>query len=81
MIPPSPIPAARAEPEPEATEDAELDEVLRLLAHRTLGLLDLGFGLEQVLRLVRRPDVVHDAERLLKRGASHSFVVDELGED
>ena len=59
-------------------EEGELDEHALLLAHRTLGLLDLGFALDQTLLLVHRDDVVHDAAKLLARGASHDFVVKEL---
>ena len=50
----------------------------RLLAHRVEGLLALGFTLEQTLLLVRRNDVVHDAQTLLERGCPHKFIVDEL---
>jgi len=60
------------DPEPSL---AQLDEVV---AWRTMGLIDLGFSLEQVARLVNRPDVVHEAERLLVHGAPHSFVTEEL---
>jgi len=68
------------QPDPDAGEDEERAAVQRLLAHRTLGLLDLSFSLADTLRLARRADVVHDAERLLRQGASHAFVVDELAD-
>jgi hypothetical protein len=66
-------------PLPEIDPDSN-DEVLRVASYRTLGLLDLGFNLEQTLRIVHIADVVHTAEALLKRGAPHEYVVDELTE-
>lgn len=51
---------------------------LRLLAHRTTGLLDLGFDLSQTLLLAHRNDVVHEAEALLERGWPHGYVTEEL---
>jgi len=53
-------------------------EQRRLLGHRVDGLLALGFTLEQTLLIVRRNDVVHDAQTLLERGCPHKLVVDEL---
>lgn len=54
----------------------------RLVAHRTVRLLDLGFSLAQIELLpLNRPDIAHDAERLLTRGAPHEYVVHELRED
>lgn len=53
-------------------------EQKRLLAHRTLGLLDLGFTLPQTVALAKRNDVVHEAQALLARGCPHEFVVEEL---
>ena len=65
-----------------ATEELEysLDERYRrrLLGFRTIGLLDLGFTLDQALTLVERNDIVHEATALLERGCPHEFVVDEL---
>jgi len=61
------------------SESPLLDEFQRLRVHRTMRLLDLGFSLDQTFKLVWRDDVVHDAEELLRQGASHEFVVDELG--
>lgn len=53
-----------------------------LVAHRTARLLDLGFSIEQVdLLPLNRADIAHDAERLLKRGATHAFVIHDLKED
>lgn len=68
------------EPLPESNPeiDRQLSTLESLIAHRLIGLLDLGFSLEQSLRLTARPDVVHDAGDLLARGAPHSFVVEEL---
>jgi hypothetical protein len=49
-----PVPGKPAEPEPE--DDYELTELEELAAHRTCRLLELGFSMEQVLRMaVYRP--------------------------
>jgi hypothetical protein len=68
---------------PKPTEEGPIEEGLnpeqrRLLASRTLGLLELGFTLAQTLQLVHRADVVHDAADLLERGCPHTYVVKEL---
>lgn len=55
-----------------------LDEHERLLANRTIGLLDLGFSMDQVLVIVHINDVVHTAGDLLARGWPHDFIVGEL---
>ncbi len=57
---------------------AVLGEPERLIAHRVLGLLDLGFTVEQTLEICTRVDIVHDAEALLKRGWPLAFVYEEL---
>lgn len=67
------------DPSPALELDSD-DEVLRVASYRTIGLLDLGFNLEQTLAIVHLADVVHTADALLKKGAPHAFVVDELVE-
>lgn len=62
--------------------DSGAQEYQRLVRHRMVALLDLGFSAAQVDALpTHRADVHHDANALLKRGASHAFVVHELAED
>ena len=72
--PPTPEPA----PEKKDPARRKLDGLEEVLAWRALGLLDLGFTIEQVLVLVNRPDVVHEAEALVARGCPLYFVFDEL---
>ena len=64
--------------EPDADD---LSEVENLVAYRALRLLELGFDMHQIEELpLLRPDIAHDAERLLERGAPHAYVVSELRE-
>lgn len=76
---PEPPPA-----QPEVTEDDDLNRKLSLLeqtlAWRACGLLDLGFTIEQVLELVRRQDIVHEAEALRSRGCPPDVAFDILSE-
>jgi hypothetical protein len=62
------------------TEDADrpLSDVERLAAHRALGLLALGFTLQQVLVLARIPDIVHQAEALVNEGCPPEIAFDIL---
>ena len=60
------------------SESPLLDEFQRLRVHRTMRLLDLGFTLDQTFLLIWRNDIAHDAEELLRLGASHEFVTQEL---
>lgn len=69
--------AEATEPAP-AQSDRLLDEHERLLAHRMIRLLDLGFSVEQATPLVHVTDVAHTAEDMLAKGWSHAFVVEEL---
>lgn len=74
-----------AKPEPEDPSpllpDDATDEVLLVARHRTIGLLDLGFDLDQTLRLVHLADVVHTCADLRKRGWPHEWIVDTLAPD
>lgn len=75
-----------AKPEPEDPSPvvpvaAEEDEVVRVAHYRTIGLLDLGFDLDQTLRLVHLADVVHTCADLRKRGWPHEWIVDTLAPD
>lgn len=67
---------------PEKAKPAEMQRKLngleQTLAWRAIGLLDLGFTIQQVLVLVNRTDVVHDAEALIAKGCPIDFVFDEL---
>ena len=48
------------------------------VAWRALGLLDLGFTLPQVLKLVHQPDVVKDARDLIEAGCPVDIAFDIL---
>ena len=63
------------------TLEPKLNEQRRLLAYRSICLLELGFSLEQTLLLANRNDVVHEAEALLERGWPHEWVADELSDE
>ena len=76
---PQPKPNPQAEPEPEPEESPELDEQQRLVAWEFLCFLDLGFTIDQAQLLICVPHISwHDADALLKKGCSRSFVVDQL---
>lgn len=66
---------------PVADEEPDRNDSLRLLAHRTLGLLNLGFTIEQATLMAWRTDVVHEAEALLRRGWPHDYITGELSGD
>ena len=71
-------PAAPRSPEPEL-EEGLLDESGRLVSWEFRMCLELAFDIEQTTALVHAPYFTwHDADRLLKRGCSHAFVVNEL---
>lgn len=53
-------------------------EYHRLIAWRLERLRLLGFNADQAALLCRRTDVEHDADDLLRRGAPHTYVVEEL---
>lgn len=48
------------------------------MAHRAMGLLGLGFTVDQIGLVVHVNDVVHIAEDLRAKGWPHSTIVDEL---
>ena len=66
---PQPKPELKAEP----TGDVEFDEYERVVAHRTLNLIDLGFSMQQVIQMGvgRQGFDWHEADRLLKQGSTH----------
>lgn len=66
-----------AEP-PEPESDPELEALTSVRRFRAMGLLELGFTIEQTLDMVARADVVHEANRLLERGCPHELVHNEL---
>lgn len=81
-----PEPVPEPEPEPvvgvERPPEYELSELERQVMWRTTHLLDLGFSMHQIEQLpLLRPDIAHEADRLLTRGCPHSYVVTELRED
>lgn len=77
--PKQPEPPAEKDPPP---EDADLERKLSLLeqtvAWRAVHLLDMKFTIEQVLVLVRTPDIVHEAEALIEAGCSPETAFDIL---
>lgn len=74
---PEPLPV-----EPNEIEDDELERKLEMLdptlARRAKRLLDMDFTLEQVMALVRIPDIAHDAEALIDKGCSPDVAFDIL---
>ncbi len=76
---PEPTPEPTPEPEPEQ-ESPSLNEYQRLVAYRTLNLLDEGFSMEQIIRLdpSQRGFDWHDAERLVHSGCAHETAVQIL---
>lgn len=67
------------EPEPEdESEDRPLSQLETTAAWRALGLLDLGFTISQVLVLVTKPDVVHEARDLIDAGCPVDTAFDIL---
>ena len=78
------VPPQKPQPEPDEIEDADLERKLSLLeqtlAHRAIGLLELGFTLEQVMVLVHTPDIVHSAEPLISHGCAVDTAFDLLSE-
>lgn len=69
------------DPSPAVPVEAAEDEVVRVAHYRTIGLLDLGFNLDQTLRLVHLADIVHTCADLRKRGWPHEWIVDTLAPD
>ena len=63
-------------------DDLDLERKLNLLektlAHRAIALLDMKFTLEQVMVLVHTPDIVHQAEPLIKAGCTPETAFDIL---
>jgi hypothetical protein len=75
--------ATQLRPPPDESEkkperDPELAKLTKVVRWRAMNLLDLGFSIEQVLRLAHRPDVRADAIALLERGLPHDLVTEEL---
>lgn len=75
----------REDPDEERTDLEELGDpypdlsnLEETVAWRVDQLFALGFSLEQILQIMLRPDVVHDAQDLLDLGAPHAFIVAEL---
>jgi hypothetical protein len=62
----------------EVSEDRQLSGLEKVAAHRALGLLDLGFTLPQVLVLVTKQDIVHQAEALIDAGCPPDLAFDLL---
>ena len=58
----------------EPIDDRPLTEEEEVRARRCLGLLDLGLSLEDAMMLSVRPDIVHDAERLAKKGCPPNLI-------
>lgn len=50
----------------------------KVAAFRALGLLEMGFTLQQVLVLVRKQDVVHEARELIDAGCPPEIAFDIL---
>ena len=81
-------PSEKKEPEPEEPdaekllEDTDLHRKLTLLeqhiAWRATHLLDMKFSIEQVLVLVKKQDIVHDAQALIDAGCSPDTAFDIL---
>lgn len=66
------------EPEPEDDLERELSAMERVVAHRALGLLELGFTLPQVLKLAHTPDVLNEAQKLIEAGCPVEIAFDLL---
>lgn len=68
--------------EPEEYVDADLQRKLTLLerhvAWRATHLLDMNFSIEQVLVLVKKQDIVHDARELIEAGCPPDVAFDIL---
>ena len=76
---PSVPPSVPARPPESEFEEGLLDESGRLVSWEFRMCLELAFDIEQSTALAYTPHFSwHDADRLLKRGCSHAFVVDEL---
>ena len=76
------MPKPEPEPEEEPREDLILNERQERAARRTLNLVELGFSMQQVLRMRvgRQLFDWHEAERLLKKGETHEQVTFRLEE-
>jgi len=73
--------SAKPNPEPEPEPDEltqQLSAMERVAAHRALGLLEMGFTLQQVLVLVAKPDIVHQAKDLIDAGCPVEIAFDIL---
>ena len=68
----------KRKPDPEPEDDNPLSGMEKVVAYRALGLLDLGFTLPQVLVLVTRQDVVHEAQELIEAGCPVEIAFDLL---
>ena len=62
----------------EPEEDYELSGLEKVAAHRALGLLEMGFTIQQVLVLVTKQDVVHQARELIDAGCPVEIAFDLL---
>lgn len=74
--PQKPEPTPQDEPDPDL--DRQLSELEQVVAWRAVGLLDRGFLIDDVLKLIKRPDVLHDVDALLSKGCPREFIVDNF---